>query len=135
MSSIPDMNESIQHIRTCSPGEISQLVSNEIPQDRLPTHYLESLSEEDMTVCFRASMICWTITGQAMVPREMQLRTHSERRVFWIFDLSLSSANDPGRANIVIEVGAGAFSLCWLEENLTRKEGFGGIRKIRKDCR
>ena len=75
MSSIPDMNEWIQHIRTCSPGEISLLVSNEIPQDRLPTHYLESRSEEDKTVCFRASMICWAITGRAMVPREMQLQT------------------------------------------------------------
>lgn len=75
MGSIPNINEWVQHFRTCSPGEISQLISMEIPQDRLPIQYLESLSEEDRTVCFRASMICWAVTGRAMVPREMQLRT------------------------------------------------------------
>ena len=75
MGSIPYKNEWLQHFRTCSPEEISQLVSKEIPQDRLPTQYLESLSEEDKTVCFRACMICWAVTERAMVPREMQLRT------------------------------------------------------------
>jgi hypothetical protein len=75
MGSIPNINEWIQHFRTCSPGEISQLVSKEIPQDRLPIQYLESLSDEDRTVCFRASIICWAITGRAIVPREFQLRT------------------------------------------------------------
>jgi hypothetical protein len=57
----------------------------------------------------------------------MSSTVHSERRVFWIFDLSLSSAKVPGKAKVNIEVDAGAFS-CWLKVSLTRKEGFGGMR-------
>ena len=63
------------------------------------------------------------------------LRFHSERRVFWIFDLhsicnllsSFSSTKVPGNAKVIVESGTRAFS-CRLEESFTRKEGFGGIR-------
>jgi hypothetical protein len=75
MEPIPNINQWIHHFCTCSPGEISQLVSMQIPQDCLSIQYLESLLEEDKTVCFWASMICWTVTGWAMVPWEMQLWT------------------------------------------------------------
>ncbi|KAF8873904.1 hypothetical protein CPB84DRAFT_1690523 [Gymnopilus junonius] len=45
-----------------------------IPWDRLPSQFLAGLSEPDRTVCYRASMICWSVSGSKMVPREMQLK-------------------------------------------------------------
>jgi hypothetical protein len=69
-----EYNQTLQIFRTCSPAEISRLVATEIPQDRLPLTYLDSLSEEDRTVCLRATIICWVMSQSTMVPREMQLR-------------------------------------------------------------
>ena len=69
-----ECNETFQFLRNCSPAEISHLVATEIPQDRLPLTYLSSLSEEDKTVCLRATTICWVMSKLTMVPREMQLR-------------------------------------------------------------
>jgi len=69
-----ECKESFHHYRTCSLAEISHLVATEIPQDQLPLAYLNSLSVDDMTVCFRATMICWVMSKMTMVPREMQLR-------------------------------------------------------------
>ena len=74
MNDTPSLNEKLSVFRTCPAEEIGRLVSNGIPHERLPAQYLQSLSKEDRTVCFRASMICWTISGSTMVPREMQLR-------------------------------------------------------------
>jgi hypothetical protein len=69
-----EYKETLQLFRTCSPAEILRLVATEIPQDRLPLTYLNSLSEEDRTVCLRATIICWVMSQSTMVPREMQLR-------------------------------------------------------------
>ena len=71
-----EYKETLQLFRSCSPAEISRLVTTEIPQDRLPLTgtYLNSLSEEDKTVCLRATIICWVMSQSTMVPREMQLR-------------------------------------------------------------
>jgi hypothetical protein len=69
-----ECNESFQFFRTCSPAEISSLVATEIPQKLLPLTYLNGLSEHDKTVCLRVTMICWVMSKQTMVPREMQLR-------------------------------------------------------------
>ena len=69
-----EYNETLHLLRNCSPAEISRLVATEIPQDRLPLTYLNSLSEEDRTVCLRVTLICWVISKSTMVPREMQLR-------------------------------------------------------------
>lgn len=74
MENVHTLNEKLQVIHTCSPGEISDLVSASIPQDRLPLQYLEGLSDEDKTICFRASMICWIVTKSAIIPREMQFQ-------------------------------------------------------------
>ena len=69
-----EYKETLQLFRSCSPAEISRLVTTEIPQDRLPLTYLNSLSEEDKTVCLRATIICWVMSQSTMVPWEMQLR-------------------------------------------------------------
>jgi len=72
---LPTLNEKLDYFRNCSPNDISHLVTTIIPQDRLPLQYLENLSNEDRTVCYRAAMICWAVTRSTMVPREMQFRT------------------------------------------------------------
>ena len=68
-----EYKEYFHHYRTCSIAEISHLVATEIPPDQLPLAYLDILSADDMTVCLRATMICWVMSKKTMVPREMQL--------------------------------------------------------------
>ena len=68
------VDEQLDYFRNCSPGDFSDLVNAVIPEDRLPLQYLESLSNEDRTICYRAAMICWAVTKTTIVPREMQFR-------------------------------------------------------------
>jgi hypothetical protein len=67
----PTHDEKRDHFCNCSPEEILALV---IPQDLLPLQYLESISNEDRTVCYWAAMICWAVSSSTMVPQEMQFR-------------------------------------------------------------
>ena len=75
LDSFPTLEKKLVYIRNCSAEGISCLVTSLVPQDLLPLQYLASLSTGDRTVCYRVAMICWTVTGSTMVPREMQLRT------------------------------------------------------------
>src|SRR6266699_3947892 len=59
---------------TCNPLPQPYTMDVDHPQDRLPLQYLESLSQEDRTVCYQAAMICWAVTSSTMVPREVQFR-------------------------------------------------------------
>jgi len=52
MEYTPTLEERLQLFCTCAPGELSQLVSTTIPQDHLTIQCLESLTDEDRTVCF-----------------------------------------------------------------------------------
>jgi hypothetical protein len=70
----PTRDEKLDHFRNCSPEDILALVTVAIPQELLPLQYLESLANEDRTVCYRAAMICWAVSSSTMVPREMQFR-------------------------------------------------------------
>src|SRR6266511_2037361 len=74
LDSLPTLEKKLATIRKCSAEDISNLVKNVIPQDRLPLQYLAGLSTGDRTVCYHTTMICWTVTGSMMVPREMQLQ-------------------------------------------------------------
>ena len=47
------------------------------------------------------------------------------------FRPQLALGQVPGKTKVIIEVGAGAFS-CSLEESLSRKEGFGGMRYTKR---
>ena len=69
-----EYKEYFHHYRTRSIAEISHLVVTEIPPDQLPLTYLNILSADDMTVCLRATMICWVMSKKTVAPREMQLR-------------------------------------------------------------
>ena len=74
LNHVPSLDEQLNYFRKCSPEDISGLVTLVISEDRLPLQYLESLSYEDRTICYRAAMICWAVTQSTIVPREMQFR-------------------------------------------------------------
>jgi hypothetical protein len=74
LNHIPSLDERLDYLRKCSPEDISGLVTVVISDDRLLLHYLESLSNEDRTICYQAAMICWAVTLSDIVPREMQFR-------------------------------------------------------------
>ncbi|KAF8221223.1 hypothetical protein L208DRAFT_1329412, partial [Tricholoma matsutake] len=40
---------------------------------RMPTEYLSSLNDKDLTTAYRACLLAWNVTGGTQVPREMQL--------------------------------------------------------------
>ncbi|KAI9463684.1 P-loop containing nucleoside triphosphate hydrolase protein [Lactarius psammicola] len=43
-------------------------------RERLPAGFLDTLDEDDLTICYRAAVMCYGVTGSAQVPREMQLK-------------------------------------------------------------
>jgi hypothetical protein len=74
LNHIPSLDEKLNYFRKCSQEDILGLVTAVVSKDRLPHQYLESLSNEDRTICYRAAMICWAVTQSTIVPREMQFR-------------------------------------------------------------
>lgn len=68
------LNDHLDFIRTCSLHSLDVLVSNLCLHERLPVSFLDTLDEDDMAICYRAALICYSVTGSAQVPREMQLR-------------------------------------------------------------
>lgn len=68
------LNEHLEYIQTCPPHSLDGLVSNLGLHKRLPVSYLDTLDEDDKATCYRAALICYSVTGSAQVPREMQLR-------------------------------------------------------------
>jgi replicative superfamily II helicase len=95
MSSVPTLDERLQFFRTCDAEEFSQLTSGVIADGRLPKEFLDSLKEEDRTICHRACMICWSVTGSVCVPREMQLRVILAERHG--FDALVASGTGSGK--------------------------------------
>ncbi|KAF8275163.1 hypothetical protein EI94DRAFT_35352 [Lactarius quietus] len=41
---------------------------------RLPAGFLATLNDDDLTICYRAAILCYGITGSVQVPCEMQLK-------------------------------------------------------------
>jgi hypothetical protein len=70
----PGLEQRIQVLRNLPWRDISDLASQEIPEDKIPVAYLAGLNEKDRILCLRASLICLEVTGGAQIPREMQLR-------------------------------------------------------------
>ncbi|KAH9017400.1 P-loop containing nucleoside triphosphate hydrolase protein [Lactarius hengduanensis] len=55
-------------------GCAARLISNLGLCDRLPGSFLNTLDEDDKDICYRAALMCYSVTGSTQVPREMQLR-------------------------------------------------------------
>ena len=95
MNSVPNLNERLQFFRACDSNELSQLISTVITDGRFPNRFLNSLNDEDRTICHRAYMICWSVTDGACVPREMQLRVILAERHG--FDTLVASGTGSGK--------------------------------------
>lgn len=68
------LNDHLDFLRTCPLHSLDGLVSNLGLHERLPVSFLDTLDEDDKAICYRAALICYSVTGSAQVPREMQLR-------------------------------------------------------------
>jgi hypothetical protein len=73
-ASVLGLNDHLDFIRTCDLPSLDRLVSNLCLHERLPVSFLDTLEEDDKAVCYRAVLICYSVTGSSQVPREMQLR-------------------------------------------------------------
>jgi replicative superfamily II helicase len=69
-----ELSQWLRIIRACSGNELCDLVSLLGLRERLPSEFLATLDDDDLTVCYRAAIICYGVTGSVQVPREMQLK-------------------------------------------------------------
>lgn len=74
VDTIPDLSERLHSLQTCSGDELAELASNLSLEGRLPLAFLDGLTEEDKTLCYRVSLLCYCVTLTVQIPREMQLR-------------------------------------------------------------
>ena len=72
---VPDLDELLAEIRGYSAQEVLDDISRLGLLSKLPATYLESLAEPDRVICFRATLLCYCVTGGTQIPREMQLRS------------------------------------------------------------
>ena len=62
--------EQLSFFRRCN---LDTLKEHLVSLENLPTEFLDTLDEKDKTICYRATLLCYTVCKQ--VPKEMQLRT------------------------------------------------------------
>jgi hypothetical protein len=68
----PGLCKHLQVLRTCSGGDLKHLISNLGLYDHLPVSFLDTLNEDDKIICYRAVLMCYSVTNSTQVPREMQ---------------------------------------------------------------
>jgi hypothetical protein len=68
------LNDHLDFIRTCPLPSLDRLVSNLGLHEHLPVSYLDTLDDNDKAICYRAALMCYSVTGSTQVPREMQLQ-------------------------------------------------------------
>ena len=71
---VPTLEKRLETLRPYSVDEIFELSQKILPSSKLPTDFLNGLTENDKATCLLASIICWSVTGGTQVPRAMQLR-------------------------------------------------------------
>jgi ATP-dependent helicase YprA (DUF1998 family) len=69
-----ELSQWLRIIRACSGNELRDLVSLLGLWEHLPSEFLATLDDANLTVCYRAAIICYGITGSVQVPCEMQLK-------------------------------------------------------------
>ncbi|KAN0128795.1 hypothetical protein V8E53_013382 [Lactarius tabidus] len=74
MSILPPLSEWLKLRQRCSGNELCKLVSVLGLWEHLPSGFLDTLNNADLTVCYWAAIICYGVTCSVQVPREMQLR-------------------------------------------------------------
>ncbi|KAF8267862.1 hypothetical protein EI94DRAFT_1700713 [Lactarius quietus] len=68
------LSKHLSFIHTCPYDTLNQLVSSLQLYAHLPGSFLDTLDEDDQTICYQAVLSCYRVTGSAQVPCEMQLR-------------------------------------------------------------
>ncbi|KAH9007451.1 hypothetical protein EDB84DRAFT_1572865 [Lactarius hengduanensis] len=68
------LRDHLQFLRTCPGDDLERLILNLELCSRLPVSFLEALDEDDRLICYRAALICYSVTGSTQVPREMQFK-------------------------------------------------------------
>lgn len=74
VATVLGLSDHINFIRNCPLQSLTDIVSNLRLYERLPLSFLDTLVDDDKAICYRAALICYSVTGSAQVPREMQLR-------------------------------------------------------------
>jgi hypothetical protein len=71
-----ELREKLQFIRTCSGEDLGRLIWNLRLHECLPMPFLNALDEDsdNRAICYRAALMCYSVTNSAQVPREMQLK-------------------------------------------------------------
>jgi hypothetical protein len=70
----PKISQWLRLMRVCSGDELGDLISVLGLHEWLPSVFLSTLDDADLTVCYRAAIICYGVTRSVQVPREMQLK-------------------------------------------------------------
>ena len=73
MHGLPMLYECLNNIRVSTPEEIQIQVQNDLLQSRMPTEYLSSLNDKDLTTAYWCCLLAWNVTGGTQIPHEMQL--------------------------------------------------------------
>jgi len=70
----PTLEKRLHTIREYSYVDLSKQISHLSLDDQLPLRYLAILDDDNRATCFRATLLCYCVTGGTQVPREMQLK-------------------------------------------------------------
>ena len=70
----PHLEETLRDIRKLPPDSLDARFMTTIPEERIPTTYIQQLNAADRTTVQRACLLAWAVTGGTQVPREPQLR-------------------------------------------------------------
>jgi replicative superfamily II helicase len=74
LDTVLELRDHLNYLQTCPGNELQQLVSNLRLHERLPMAFIDTLDEDDKAICYRAALICYSVTSSTQVPREMQLQ-------------------------------------------------------------
>ena len=75
VTTVPSLADRLTEIRNYSSENVVELISRLDLLSGLPMDLLDSLSDKDRVICFRATLLCYCVTNGTQIPREMQLRT------------------------------------------------------------
>lgn len=68
------LSDHLQFLRTCPGDDLKWLILNIGLHERLPMSFLDALEEHDRLTCYRAALVCYSVTNSTQVPREMQFK-------------------------------------------------------------
>ena len=76
MDTVSTLEDRLNDIRKCSAVELLNFMRElSLESDsRIPHRFLSSLEDANLVICWRAILICYTVTHGQQIPREMQLR-------------------------------------------------------------